>query len=173
MDYFVGIAKFLTDNGLPCPIVSAAGTGTWEITANHPGITEIQPGSYATMDGYHSGLDPRFRQATTVLTTVISRRPDRVVTDAGKKTVGATEAVMKDFGYSIHRYDEEHRIFNTDASCSLKVGDTMELLCGYTPFAVSYFDVYNVVEDGKVIDVWPVIPRGPGHGGLLTAFDNH
>ena len=173
MDYFVGIAKFLTDNGLSCPIVSAAGTGTWEITANHPGITEIQPGSYATMDGYHSGLDPRFKQATTVLTTVISRRPDRVVTDAGKKTVGATEAVMKDFGYSVYRYDEEHGIFNTDASCSLKVGDTMELLCGYTPFAVSYFDVYNVVEDDKVVDVWPVIPRGPGHGGLLTAFDNH
>ena len=173
MDYFVGIAKLLVDNGLPCSLVSAAGTGTWEITANHPGITEIQPGSYATMDGYHSGLDPRFKQATTVLTTVISRRPDLVVTDAGKKTVGATEAVMKDFAYPIYRYDEEHGIFSIDDSCPLKVGDTLELLCGYTPFAVSYFDVYNVVENDMVVDVWPVIPRGPGHGGLLTAFDNH
>lgn len=173
MDYFVGIAKMLTSNGLPCPIVSAAGTGTWEITASHPGVTEIQPGSYATMDGHHSGLEPRFKQATTVLTTVISRRPDRIVTDAGKKTVGATQAVLKDFSYSTFRYDEEHGIFNVDSSCSLKVGDTIELLCAYTPFAVSYFDVYHVVERNKVVDVWPVLPRGPEHGGLLELLDEH
>jgi D-serine deaminase-like pyridoxal phosphate-dependent protein len=80
---------------------------------------------------------------------------------------------MKDFGYSVDRYDEEHGIFNIDDSCPLKVGDTLGLLCGYASFAVSYFDVYNVVEDGEVVDFWPVIPRGPGHGELLTAFDNH
>jgi D-serine deaminase-like pyridoxal phosphate-dependent protein len=173
MDYFVGIAKSLTDNGLPCPIVSAAGTGTWEITASHPGITEIQPGSYATMDGYHAGLEPRFKQATTVLGTVISRRADRIVTDAGKKTVGATEARLRDYDFSVYRYDEEHGIFNIDGSCPLNVGDTVELLCGYTPFAVSYFDVYHVVENGRVVDIWPVMPRGPEHGGLLNVFDEH
>lgn len=170
MDYFVGVAKLLVDKGFPCPIVSAAGTGTWEITASHPGITEIQPGSYATMDGYHAGLEPRFKQATTVLATVISRRPDHLVTDAGKKTVGANQAILKDYSYPVFRYDEEHGIFDIDNSCPLKVGDTVELLPGYTPFAVSYFDVYHVVENEKVVDVWPIIPRGPEHGGLLNAF---
>ena len=168
MDYFVGIADLLIKNGFPCPIVSAAGTGTWELTASHPGITEIQPGSYATMDGYHVGLEPRFKQATTVLSTVVSRRSDHIVTDAGKKTVGANEAILKEYSYPIARYDEEHGIFNIDASCPLKAGDIVELLPGYTPFAVSYFDVYHVVEGDKVTDVWPIIPRGPEHGGLLN-----
>ena len=167
MDYFVGVANLLTKHGLPCPIVSAAGTGTWELTASHPGVTEIQPGSYATMDGYHIGLEPRFKQATSVMATVISRRSDHLVTDAGKKTVGASEAVLKDYAYKIARYDEEHGIFNIDAACSLKIGDTVELLPGYTPFAVNYFDVYHVVESGKVTDIWPIIPRGPAHGGLI------
>ena len=171
MDYFVGIADFLRRNGFACRIVSAAGTGTWELTASHPGVTEIQPGSYATMDGYHAGLEPRFKQATTVLATVISRRPNWIVTDAGKKTVGANQAVLKDYSYPIIRYDEEHGIFKIDASCPLKVGETVELYAGYTPFAVNYFDVYHVVEAGKVVDIWPIIPRGPEHGGLLTAFD--
>ena len=173
MDYFVGVAERLRREGLPCSIVSAAGTATWEFTAAHPGITEIQPGSYVTMDGYHAGLEPRFRQTTTVLTTILSRRSDHIVTDAGAKTVGATQAVIKNYNYKISRYDEEHGIFDTDDSCPLKVGDTVELLPGYTPFAVSYFDVYHVVEKDRVIDVWPVLPRGPEHGGLLNAFKEH
>jgi D-serine deaminase-like pyridoxal phosphate-dependent protein len=172
MDYFVEVADLLIRNGFPCQILSAAGTGTWEITASNPRITEIQPGSYATNDGYHVRLDPRFRQATTVLATVISRRPEHIVTDAGKKTVGAAEAVLKDYDYPILRYDEEHGIFSTYGSCPLKVGDTVELFPGYTPFAVSYFDVYHVVEGDKVVDIWPVLPRGPEHGGLLDAFKN-
>jgi D-serine deaminase-like pyridoxal phosphate-dependent protein len=173
MDYFASVADLLGKNGLACPIMSAAGTGTWEITASNPRITEIQPGSYATMDGYHTGLEPRFKQATTVLATIISRRPDHIVTDAGKKTVGATQAVLKDYNYPVYRYDEEHGIFTVDKSCSLSLGDTLELLPGYTPFAVSYFDVYHVVEGDKVVDIWPVLPRGPEHGGLLDSFDVH
>jgi len=170
MDYFVNVADLLIHNGFACPILSAAGTGTWETTAANPRITEIQPGSYAANDGYHVRLDPRFRQATTVLASIISRRPDRIVTDAGNKTVGAAEAVLKDFDYPVLRYDEEHGIFSTYDSCPLKVGDTVELFPGYTPFAVNYFDVYHVVERDTVVDLWPVLPRGPEHGGLLAAF---
>jgi D-serine deaminase-like pyridoxal phosphate-dependent protein len=124
------------------------------------------------MDGYHIGLEPRFKQATTVLGTVISRRPDRLVTDVGKKTIGANEGVLKDYNYPKFRFDEEHGIFTIDNSCTLRVGDTVELLPGYTPFAVSYFEAYHVVEGGKVVDVWPVIPRGPEHGGLLSLFED-
>jgi hypothetical protein len=31
---------------------------------------------------------------------------------------------------------------------------------------VNCYDVYNVVHEGLVVDVWPVLPRGPGHHGL-------
>jgi 3-hydroxy-D-aspartate aldolase len=171
MDYFVGIADSLKKNGISFSLVSAAGTGTWEITASHPGITEIQPGSYATMDSYHSELEPRFQRATTVLATVISRRPDHIVIDAGGKTVGADGGVLKHFDYPVIRYDEEHGIFKTDDSCSIRVGDKLELFPGYTPFTVNYFDAYHVVEANRVVDIWPIIPRGPGHGGLLNSFN--
>jgi len=168
MTYFIGFADLLARNGIDSPMLSAAGTATWEVTASNPRITEIQPGSYASMDGYHHGLEPRFKQGTTLISTVISRRQDHIVTDAGKKTVGGSLAVLKDYDYPIARYDEEHGIFDIYDPCPLKVGDRVELLPGYTPFAVSYFDAYHVVEGGRVVDVWPILPRGPEHEGLLS-----
>ena len=162
MALLTGIASRLADEGLPCRMVSAAGTGTWEVTSRYPGVTEIQPGSYATMDGHHRGLDPRFGWATTVLATVISRRADRIVLDAGSKSVGASHGVLKGWDLEVYRFDEEHSIFNVDDACPLNVGDTVEILCNYTPFAVGYFEAYHVVEGDRVVDVWPVMPRGPG-----------
>jgi len=167
MALLTGIASRLADEGLPCLMVSAAGTGTWEVTSRYPGVTEIQPGSYATMDGHHRGLDPRFGWATTVLSTVISRRADRIILDAGSKSVGASHGILKGWDLEKYRFDEEHSIFTVDASCPLGVGDTVEILCNYTPFAVGYFDAYHVLEGDRVVDIWPVMPRGPESRWLL------
>jgi len=171
MAFLTGIAGHLAEHGLDCQIVSAAGTGTWQVTSRYPGITEIQPGSYATMDGHHRGLDPRFGWAVTVLATVISRRPDRIVLDAGSKTVGASHGVLKDWDLETFRFDEEHSIFLADESCPLAVGDKVEILCNYTPFAIGYFEAYHVMEDGHVADVWPVLPRGPESRWLLDMLE--
>lgn len=172
MDFFVGVAALLEENGLHCEILTAAGTGTWEVTASNPRLTEIQPGSYATMDGFHSQLEPRFKQATTVLSSCISRRPDHIVFDAGSKTVGKTGAVLKGYDYPVYRFDEEHCLFEIDGTCPLNVGDKVELLCIYTPFAVSYFEAYHVIEDGRVTDIWPVLPRGPESQWLLPLLES-
>ncbi len=171
MATLTGIAADLAADGLPCQIVSAAGTGTWEVTSRHPGVTEIQPGSYATMDGHHRGLDPRFGWAVTVLASVISRRPDRIVTDAGSKTVGASHGVLKGWELEKYRFDEEHSIFLADAQVPLAVGDRVEILCNYTPFAISYFEAYHVLEGGRVVDIWPVMPRGPESRWLLDLLE--
>ena len=171
MAKLTGIAADLAAAGYPCQIVSAAGTGTWGTTSRYPGVTEIQPGSYATMDGHHRGLDPRFGWAVTVLASVISRRPDRIVTDAGSKTVGASHGVLKGWDLEKYRFDEEHSIFLADASVPLTTGDKVEVLCNYTPFAISYFEAYHVLEDGKVVDIWPVMPRGPESRWLLDMLE--
>jgi D-serine deaminase-like pyridoxal phosphate-dependent protein len=171
MATLTGIAAQLAANGLPCAIVSAAGTGTWETTSRYPGVTEIQPGSYATMDGHHRGLDPRFGWAVTVLSSVISRRPDHIVLDAGSKTVGASHGVLKDLPYEVYRFDEEHAIFTIDDTCSLGVGDRVEILCNYTPFAIGYFEAYHVIDNDRVVDVWPVMPRGPESRWLLDMLE--
>jgi D-serine deaminase-like pyridoxal phosphate-dependent protein len=171
MGVLTGIAADLAHNGLPCQIVSAAGTGTWEVTSRYPGVTEIQPGSYATMDGHHRGLDPRFGWAVTVLASVISRRSDRIVLDAGSKTVGASHGVLKDWDLEVYRFDEEHSIFLADDSCPLRPGDRVEILCNYTPFAIGYFEAYHVMQEGHTADIWPVMPRGPESRWLLDMLE--
>jgi D-serine deaminase-like pyridoxal phosphate-dependent protein len=171
MALLTGIAGELAAKDLPCEIVSAAGTGTWEVTSRYPGVNEIQPGSYATMDGHHRGLDPRFGWAVTVLATVISRRSDRIVLDAGSKTVGASHGVIRDTNLEMFRFDEEHSIFLAGPDCPLAVGDTVEILCNYTPFAIGYFDAYHAIEDGRVVDIWPVMPRGPESRWLLDVLE--
>jgi D-serine deaminase-like pyridoxal phosphate-dependent protein len=61
---------------------------------------------------------------------------------------------------------EERALFDVDERCPLQLGDTVELLPGYAPTTVNLYDVYHVVQGGRVVDVWPIIPRSPGHGGL-------
>jgi D-serine deaminase-like pyridoxal phosphate-dependent protein len=179
MRYFVGVADFLEANGVPCPILSAAGTATAFWTGANPRITELQLGSYAAMDDYHFLMEPRFKKATTAVVTVISRRRDRVVLDLGKKTFGSAEVgsiaahprIFGHEGLKPYRFDEEHATYEADASCNLRVGDVVDFHLGYTPFAVNYFDAYHVVEGETVVDIWPIMPRGPLHGGLLPMLE--
>jgi len=179
MAYFVGIADHLAANGIPCPILSAAGTATAFWTGADPRITELQLGSYAAMDDFHFLMEPRFKKATTAVVTVISRRKDRVVLNLGKKTFGAADvgsipSYPRIIGWEDlkpYRFDEEHATYEADASCTLKVGDVVGFHLGYTPFAVNYFDAYHVVEGETVVDIWPIMPRGPLDGGLLGMIE--
>jgi D-serine deaminase-like pyridoxal phosphate-dependent protein len=179
MRYFVDVADHLEVNGVPCPILSAAGTATAFWTGADPRITELQLGSYAAMDDYHYLMEPRFRKATSAVVTVISRRKDRVVLNLGKKTFGAADvgnvpAYPRIVGHEDlkpYRFDEEHATYEADASCTLEVGDVVDFHLGYTPFAVNYFDAYHMVEGGTVVDIWPILPRGPLHGGLLQLLE--
>jgi len=168
MGFLVEVADALRADGLPCPIVSAGGTATWDWTAAHPGLTEIQAGSYVVMDNFHSAMVGDFEPALTVLTTVVSRRPERVIVDAGNKSMGAPAvASIRGHDLDVLRFDEEHGIFAATPASGLAVGDVVELIPGYAPGTVNWYDAYHVVQDDRVIDIWPVIPRGPGHGGVL------
>jgi D-serine deaminase-like pyridoxal phosphate-dependent protein len=168
MDFLVAAANAISADGMPCPIVSAGGTATWDWTAAHSGVTEIQAGTYAVMDNFHGAMVGDFEYPLTVLTTVISRRPDRVIVDAGNKSMGAPAlTTIKGHDLKVMRFDEEHGIFIAADDGRLKVGDVVELVPGYSSGTVNWYDAYHVVEDDRVVDIWPVIPRGPGHGGLL------
>jgi len=170
MGYFVEVAERLEAAGLPVPIRSAGGTATWDWTAAHPGITEIQAGTYAVMDNFHGRMVGGFEHSLTVQATVISRRPDRVVVDAGNKSMGAGDlASIVGHPLPAFRFDEEHGIFDASGGTALKFGDTVALVPGYSPSTVNWYDAFHIVEDDVVVDIWPVIPRGPGHHGLVQA----
>jgi D-serine deaminase-like pyridoxal phosphate-dependent protein len=169
MSMLVMAAEKLKAAGLPSPIVSAGGTATWDWTATTPGVTEIQAGSYVVMDNFHAPMAGDFEKAITVLSTVISRPPDRVIVDAGNKSLVAPAlSTIRGHDLKGFRFDEEHGIFEADPGYPLKVGDVVELIPGYAPGTVNWYDAYHVIEGDHVVDVWPVIPRGPGHGGLIS-----
>src|SRR5690348_3995155 len=85
----------LRQQGLDCPIVGGAGTGTFQIESASGVYNEIQAGSYVFMDAdYARNLDTAgapvgtFRHALFVLSTVMSAsRPGIAVVDAGLKAL--------------------------------------------------------------------------------------
>ena len=169
MTMLADIRDLIVSDGIPCPILSAGGTATWDWTAADPRITEIQAGSYVTMDVFHGSMVGGFENSVLVATTVISRRPDRVVLDAGNKSIGAP-GLARIVGHDLvnYRFDEEHGIFAADGTTALRTGDVVELVPGYAPSTINWYDAFHVVEDDVVVDIWPVIPRGPGHHGLIA-----
>ena len=52
--------KRLQDAGIPVPVVTGGGTGTWEFVTQFPGMTELQPGSFLLMDAVYQTIRPEF-----------------------------------------------------------------------------------------------------------------
>lgn len=171
MAYLGEVINRLAAAGFECEVVSAGGTGTYDITGASPLVTEVQAGSYVFMDNFHGNLVRGFSHALTVLGTVMIQHGDTIVLDSGRKSIGIDFVLptMVEYPFYQARYfAEEHALFDVDDRCKLKLGDTAELIPGYAPTTVNLYDVYHVVEDGVVVDIWPIIPRGPGHGGILA-----
>jgi len=170
MEFFTGVAAQLEASGIGCPIRSAGGVATWQWTAAFPGITEVQAGTYVVMDNYHGQMVPGFEHSLTIQATVISRRSDRIIVDAGNKSVAAPADVsIVGHPNPVVRFDEEHGIFAAPDGSPLRVGDPVALIPGYSPTTVNWYDAYHVVRDDVVTDIWPITPRGPGHHGLGSA----
>lgn len=168
MDVLLSAVAAIEAKGIPCPIVSAGGTRTWWLTAATPGITEIQAGTYLLMDRFHSGITGDFEPALRILSTVISRSPDRLVVDAGSKAIAdADQAAIDGIALPNLGFDEEHGRFGIVPGLDLVPGDTVQILPGYAPSTINLYDAYHVVDDGQVVDIWPIVPRGPGHHGLV------
>ena len=164
MDYLGAVVDELDAAGFPSQVVSAGGTGTYDITGANPRVTEIQAGSYVCMDAFHASITPEFELALTVLATVVSRHGDTVVLDAGRKSIGMEDMLPQVVGHEatpafLH---EEHAGFVVGAESPLAVGDRVQLMTGYSPLTVVLHDAYYVVSDSVVVDVWPILARGPG-----------
>lgn len=169
MSYAADVRQLLRDDGLDASVLSAGGTGTYNITGTNPAVTELQAGSYVFMDAFHGSLVPGFEVSLTVLTTVLARHGDTVIFDAGRKSVGIdfVSPPIQGYDYQARYYAEEHALFDTDPSFTADLGDRARLVCGYAPTTVNLHDVMFAVQDDGVVDVWPVFPRGPQHAGFL------
>jgi D-serine deaminase-like pyridoxal phosphate-dependent protein len=155
------VVDYLAADGIGCEIISAGGTGTYDLTGAHPRVTELQAGSYVFMDAFHGSLIPGFPVSLTVLSTVMSRHGTRVILDAGRKAVGVDLMMPEVVGHKAETafVNEEHTGIDVAENCSLAVGDTVELLPGYGPTTVNLHAIYHIVEGDVVTDVWPVLAR--------------
>ena len=170
MEYLIHVVDVLAAAGFDSPVVSAGGTGTFDITGRNPRVTELQAGSYVFMDAFHGSLVPDFGIALTVLATVISRHGDLIILDVGRKAIGSDLTMPRlvgEVGELIY-LNEEHAGVRVGPDAALQVGDCVELVTGYGPTTVNLYDAYHVVSDGVVVDVWPVPARGYGPLGALS-----
>lgn len=166
MDHLLGTARLLRDNGLPCDIVSAGGTGTYDVSGRISGITEIQAGSYALMDSDYAQLDLPFEQAFFVLGTIVSR-PDagRCVADCGHKSTSkdhGNPVVTGIEGATVTALNDEHVVIALPPGCDIGVGDRVRLRPSHTDPTVNLHDVFYAIEGERVVDVWPIAARGYG-----------
>jgi len=145
--------------GLAPEIVSAGGTGTYDIAGNWPGVTEVQAGSYVFMDGAYRIVRPDLgRTALTLLATVISRRGDRAIIDTGMKALSIEfgHPRGKDLPVKVERLSEEHGTLSFTAECDLKAGDKIELIPSHGDTTINLHSEYHVVRGDEVVAIWPI-----------------
>ena len=168
MRVLVGCRDQILEAGLCCDIVSAGGTGSYQITSDCEGITELQAGGGIFADPMYrhkcnlKGLD----YSLSVLATVVSRpTKERAILDAGRKTHNPDHhlPVMKKYPQEaiVVRVSAEHcELKLTGDAQNLKIGDKIELIPGYADFTTVLHDQFYGFRDNRLEVVWPILGRG-------------
>ena len=139
-------------------LISAGGTGTYDINT---WATEIQAGSYALMDTAYGHLDLPFRQALSVLATVISVSPGYAVADCGLKALGMDHGNPTIPDANVFFCSDEHVTLIPDEGHPVRVGDRIGVIPAHVDPTVAYHERMHVVDaDGHVVETWPVDLRG-------------
>jgi D-serine deaminase-like pyridoxal phosphate-dependent protein len=163
MEYLVGVKQELETAGFPIPIVSGGGTGTYDIASKVPGVTEVQAGSYLTMDATYGYLNMGFEQAVTLLTTVIAVHGDHVIVDCGMKSITSEFGMPQPLGLegvSLASLSEEHGHLNVEGKTKLKVGDLVELVPTHGCTTINLHDRFHPVRGDMVEGIWEISARG-------------
>lgn len=157
--------ELIERDGIPVRIVSAGATSTHRITGATPGVTEVQAGSYLTMDAEYYSWYPEFEITLSVLTTVISRPSSKAVTtDAGSKKLtqdSGTPMAKDGESLKVVAFGEQHGMLEIiDDRYRVSVGDKIEIVPahGCTTFNL-YDEVYGMRGD-RCEAIWPVAARG-------------
>jgi D-serine deaminase-like pyridoxal phosphate-dependent protein len=162
MERLIRTRRLLEQAGISVEVVTGAGTGTWEFVSSCPGVTEIQPGSFVLMDCAYHTVQPEFGCALSILATVISRRPNWYVLDAGSK------AISKDFGMPVIKQRpqdrvlkiaEEHTVVET-TDPSARIGQRYEVLPAHCCATMNLHRNCVAVRDGRIEALWPIEASG-------------
>jgi D-serine deaminase-like pyridoxal phosphate-dependent protein len=145
-------------------VVSAGGTGTYAVNAV---ATEIQAGSYALMDTAYGALELPFRQALTVLSTVVSAAPPDteisppwVVSDVGLKSLGMDHGNPTIPGGTVWFCSDEHTTWAPDEAGAVRIGDRVRVLPAHIDPTIALHERMHLVDGDDVVETWEVDLRG-------------
>lgn len=164
-----GVLKFRDDllsRGLPVPKLIAGGTPSFPTHAQHadricsPGTPVFWDAGYA-----HHFPDLDFLPAAVLLTRVVSKLDaSTYCTDLGYKAVASempsprteflSTQVQQEVGHS-----EEHLVIRVAPECDLRVGELLYALPWHICPTVARHKDLIVIEDGRVVDHWPILAR--------------
>lgn len=159
--------------GLPCPLVTGAGTGTFAFEAASGAWGELQAGSYLFMDRDYADNEadpaqPRFEHALFVLAQVMSAGADRAVVDAGHKSHALDSGLPRVHDpsggrrFAFENGGDEHGILRAaDGGPLPALGELVWLVPGHCDPTVNLHDRYVGVRGGLV----------DGHVERLVAVD--
>jgi D-serine deaminase-like pyridoxal phosphate-dependent protein len=156
----------LERHGIEVQVVSAGSTITAPYLSADDGITEIRPGTYVfndlrTLEMYACTPD---QIAASVLATVVSVGTDRVVVDAGNKTLTMTSTQQHGFGMirgrpgtRFVRLSEEHGVASPgDGEPELRVGDRVQILPIHICVCVDLQQEAFGISGGTIAELIPI-----------------
>jgi D-serine deaminase-like pyridoxal phosphate-dependent protein len=161
----------LKQAGIPCEIVTGAGTGTHMFEAASGLWHELQAGSYAFMDtdyarigGREGGRFTEFEHSLFVLATVMSVTPgERAVVDAGLKSLSMEKGVPWVHGrgdLEVTGVSDEHSKVRANGGTLPRHGERLLLIPGHCDPTINLHDWYVGIRAGRVEALWPVDARG-------------
>ena len=152
--------------GLKCRIISAGGSGSYQYTADIPGITEIQAGGGIFACQYYTRVCQVIghQPALTVLATVVSRpAADRAILDIGQKSISQYQSppVLVDYpDCRVAGLSAEHATIAVDRPKALQIGEKVHVIPGYSDFTFVLHDRVLGYRRGRVEAVWDLQARG-------------
>lgn len=170
-DFVSRTLDLLAEAKIEAPVVSGGSTPSLPIIERFPMMTEHRAGTYVYNDVMmiQSGAATWDDCAMHVRATVVSTpTTDRVVVDAGSKTLTREQFYVEHFGRVVEYPDafianlsEEHGVIDVSA-CDVKpkVGEAVSLIPNHCCVVSNMVDEVYGVRDGKVELTWPVAARG-------------
>jgi D-serine deaminase-like pyridoxal phosphate-dependent protein len=172
-------------SGIALDEISVGATPTLRFSAGQAGVTELRPGNYVYFDRTQVALGAAALDdcALTVLATVVSKHPGRIILDCGSKTLTNDQArgIAPAAGYGavlaggsddldyarevddtliIERLSEEHATVRVTGSTRLEPGDRVRVVPNHSCVVSNLVDVVRLVDGERVIDTLPVAARG-------------
>lgn len=153
---------------------SIGSTPTFKQAGKVDGITEIRPGNAVFYDMVQVGLNVANQDqcALTVLSSVVSVKENRLVIDAGSKTLALDQGahgnqsivghgfIKEHPNLTIERLSEEHGVIPIKGKSNVQINDRMQIIPNHACTVVNLFNTYMLHRDGKIVEQWTIDARG-------------